>query len=110
MNREMKTFFGVSLLTVFSLLMINHLVLAHPVGEWGLAGAMFALGAFFTVWASLPEGEAETSEMVVSESDMPKAQEWLISKSVGADGKAQVKVTEGDALPFDELTEGEAHA
>lgn len=110
MTREMKTFFGVALMTVFAFLMVNHLVLAHPIGEWALAGVMFVLGAFFLIWASLPEKEADTSDIIVSEAHTTNVQEWVISKRVGADGTTQVKITEGNALPFDELTEGEEHA
>ncbi len=106
MNREMKSFFAVALLTVFAFLMVNNLALATPVAEWGLAGVFFVLGAFFAVWSSLPEGEESASELAVAHEETHKAQEWVVSK--GTDGK--VKISESDALPFDALAEAEANA
>lgn len=106
MNREMKSFFAVALLTVFAFLMVNNLALATPVAEWGLAGVFFVLGAFFAVWSSLPEGEESASELAVAHEETHKAQEWVVSK--GTDGK--VKISESEALPFDALAEAEANA
>lgn len=108
MTREMKTFFGVALLTVFAFLMVNHIILSHPIGEWALAGVMFVLGAFFLIWASLPETQA--TEIIPHEARASDIQEWIISKDIDTDGKAQIKIADDDALPFDELAEDEAHA
>lgn len=110
MNREMKSFFAVALLTVFALLMVNNLALATPVAEWGLAGVIFVLGAFFTVWSSLPERVGDSSDLTVAEEEAPKAQEWIISKDVMPDGTRRVQLNDGDALPFDALAEAEANA
>lgn len=110
MQREMKPFFAVALLTVFALLMINNLVLATPIGEWGLAGAIFALGAFFAVWAGMPERAEATYDLTLSEEPAPKAQEWVISEDVLPDGTRRVHLAETEALPFDAIAEAESNA
>lgn len=89
LDRSAKTLIAVFTLVAGLLLAINHIIDEAPFGDWGLAIVMLAISAAFWAWVWRDDVDSKAIVTVDDVDELPKAQEWIISKeSVAAPSKS----------------------